>query len=414
LYLPLSDPMPVPPAVASAAPRLPMLPVAYGPAPLGLAGHFWMDNEMLLWAIEGQHLPPLVTTSPPGVPTANAGVIGRPGTQSIYGPGSQNNDLRFGYRMTVGAWLDDAARFAVEAQFLMTAAGGNQFNAFSPGVPILAVPVMNALTGAPAAEPIAVPGVANGSIHVATSTTGLLGAGVWLRENFTRTDDPCDSCHLCRRTGGCCGAGCDAGSAWYCRIDSLLGYRYLHLSDNLEIDDQVNAVAALNGLPAGATLQRTDIFHASNTFHGVDLGMTADFLRGPWTISTIAKVAVGFNDSSVDVAGFHSVGGITSLGGLFAQPTNIGHFSHVTSSAVPELDLRLAYSFTPSVKVYAGYTFLYWYHVARAANQINPFIDPAFLTSGTTAVPRTREPTPLFEDRSIWIQGLNVGFEWRY
>ncbi len=406
--------MPVPPAIASAAPRLPMLPVTYNPPPT-LASRFWMDNELLLWAIEGQHLPPLVTTSPPGVPTANAGVLGKRGTTSIYGPGSQNNDIRFGYRMTLGAWLDSAANFAVEAQFLMTAAGGNQFTAFSPGTPILAHPVINALTGFPAAEPIAVPGVANGSIHVATSTTGLLGAGIWVRENFTRSDDPCDSCHLCQRSGGCCGTGnCGASSFWYCRVDSLLGYRYLHLSDNLEIDDQVNAVAALNGVPAGGTLQRTDIFHSSNTFHGIDLGMTADFLHGPWTVSTIAKVAVGFNDSSVDVNGFHSVGGLTTLGGLYAQPTNIGHYSHVMASAVPELDLRLAYSFRPNVKVFVGYTFLYWYHVTRAANQIDPRVDPAFLTSGTTTTPTTRQPSPMFEDRSIWIQGVNVGFEWRY
>jgi hypothetical protein len=398
-------------------PGAPVLPPAALAPPPGLAGRYWFDNDALLWAIQGTHLPPLVSTSPPGTAAATAGVLGTPGATSIYGPGSQNNDLRFGYRTTFGAWLDDAARFALEAQFLMTANGGNQFNAYSPGTPILARPVINAATGAEAAEPIAVPGVASGMIHVATTTTGLTGAGIWLRENFTRTDDPCDSCHLCRRSGGCCGpncgAGCDPGSRWYCRVDSLFGYRYLHLSDNLEIDDQVNAVAALNGVPAGGTLQRTDIFHASNTFHGIDLGMVADMLCGPWTITGIAKVAVGFNDSSVDITGYKSVGGVTTLGGLLAQTTNIGHYSHTMASAVPELDLRLAYSFSPTVKVYCGYTFLYWYHVARSADQINPSINPAFLTS-STAVSTVRQPLPLFEDRSIWIQGLSVGLEWRY
>src|SRR5437660_5634901 len=335
--VPIPPPGPPPAPLAGALPGAPFTgfavapilpPAAFSPPPT-LAGRFWIDNEVLLWWIEGVHLPALVTTSPPGTPAAKAGVLGTPGTTSIYGPGSQDNNMRFGYRTTFGAWLDDAYRFAIEANFLITANGGNQFNAFSPGLPILARPVINAVTGFPVAEPIAVPGVANGSIHIATTTTGILGAGIWLRENFSRTDDPCDTCHLCARSGGCCGPagcapGCDPGSRWYCRIDSLLGYRYLHLSDNLEIDDQVNAVAALNGVPAGATLQRTDIFHTSNTFHGVDMGMVADFLYGPWTISGVAKVAVGFNDSSVDVSGFHSVGGVTTLGGLYAQPTNIG------------------------------------------------------------------------------------------
>lgn len=404
--------MPVPPAISQPTPILPR--VAYSPPP-SLAARYWIDNELLLWWMEGTHLPPLVSTSVPGVPAADAGVLGKPGASSIYGPGSQDNNMRFGYRTTFGAWLDDADRFAVEAQFLMTASGGNQFNAFSPGTPILARPVINAVTGAEAAEPIAVPGVANGSIHIATSTTGLLGAGIWLRENFSRSDDPCDSCHFCSRSGGCCGAGgCDPGSAWYCRVDSLFGYRYLHLSDNLEIDDQVNAVAALNGVPAGGTLQRTDIFHTSNTFHGVDLGMNADFVRGLWTITTVAKVAVGINDSSVDIQGYHSVGGVTTLGGLYAQTTNIGHYTHVMASAVPELDLKLAYSFTPNVKVYCGYSLLYWYHVTRSADEINQRVDPAFLTTGTTTTPTTRQPSPLFEDRGMWMQGLLVGFEWRY
>jgi hypothetical protein len=410
---PLPGQAPSPPPGPMLTPPMPLQ--TFGPQP-GNSGRFWIDNEVLLWWIEGVHLPPLVSTSPPSTPAAAAGILGPTGS-SIYGPGSQDNNLRFGYRLTLGGWLDDERRFALEANFLMTANGGNQFNAFSPGTPILAIPVINGASAAPGAEPIAVPGVANGSIHIATTTTGLLSTGIWLRENFTRTDDPCDTCHLCSG-GGCsgtgCGGACDAGSRWYCRFDSLFGYRYMHLSDNLEIDDQVNAVAALNGVPAGATLQRADMFHTSNTFHGIDLGMTGDISRGPWTVTTVAKVAVGFNDSSIDINGFRSVGGVTSLGGLFAQATNIGHYSHTMTSAVPELDLKIGYAFRPNIRVYAGYALLYWYHVTRSADEINPRIDPAFLTSGVAGTGTTRQPSPLFEDRSIWMQGFSVGFEWRY
>jgi hypothetical protein len=386
-------PEPAPPVVKLDAPPAPPM------------GRFWMDNEVLFWWIQGTRLPQLVSISPSGVAPVT----------SIYGPGSQDNNMRLGYRLTVGGFLDDERRFALEANFMMTANGGNQFNAFSSGDPVLARPVQNALTGELVAEPIAVPGVANGSIHIATRTTGILGAGIWLRENFTRTDDPCDTCHHCAG-GGCNGHGCggDPGAKWYCRFDSLFGYRYLRLSDNLEIDDLINAVVALNGVPAGSTLQRSDQFHTSNTFHGIDMGMTGEANRGPWTIAATAKVAVGFNDSSVDIFGARMLDGVLSRGGLLAQPTNIGHYSHVLASAVPELDLKLGYSFTPSMRLFVGYSFLYWYHVARSANQVNQFVDPTFLTNATPLGGFPVQPRPQFEDRSIWMQGLTLGFEWRY
>ncbi len=355
-----------------------------------------------------------MTTSPPGAPTFAAGNLANFAT-SIYGPGSQDNNMRLGYRLTIGGFLDDDRRFALEANFMMTANGGNQFNAFSDGNPILARPVVDGAGGTILAEPIAVPGVANGSIHISTTTTGILGTGIWLRECFTRSDDPCDTCHLCN--GSSCATGnCNGGDAgkWYCRFDSLFGYRYLRLSDNLEVDDTINAVAPLNGVPAGSSLTQTDQFHASNTFHGIDLGMTGEMSRGPWTIATTAKVAVGFNDSSVDIFGAHNLDGVIAPGGVLAQPTNMGHYSHTLSSAIPELDLKLGYSFSPTVKLYVGYSFLYWYHVLRTADQVNPFVDSAFLTSGVpTATPAT-QPLPLMQDRSIWMQGVTLGFEWKY
>ena len=352
---------------------------------------------------------------PDGRPPVAAGNLAKFAT-SIYGPGSEANNLRLGYRLTVGGFLDDDRRFALEANFMMTANGGNQFNTFSPGNPILARPVVDGAGGTILAEPVAVPGVANGSIHISTTTTGILSTGIWLRECFTRSDDPCDTCHRCAgsrlATGNC--NGCDPGSRWYCRFDSLLGYRYMRLSDNLEVDDQINAIAALNNLPAGSTLLQSDQFHASNTFHGIDLGMTGEMSRGPWSIWSTAKVAVGFNDSSVDIFGADNLNGVITPGGVLAQPTNIGHYTHTLSSAVPELDLKLGYSFSPTVKVFVGYSFLYWYHVLRAANQVNPAVDSAFLTNGVPTATRPIQPLPVLEDRSIWMQGVTVGFEWRY
>src|SRR6266496_5985866 len=40
----------------------------------GPPGRAWVRAEYLLWAVKGQPLPPLLTTSPPGTPRENAGV----------------------------------------------------------------------------------------------------------------------------------------------------------------------------------------------------------------------------------------------------------------------------------------------------------------------------------------------------
>jgi hypothetical protein len=395
------------PAAAPDTP--PVMPPHADTAPHAHAGRYWIDNEFLMWWMQGTRLLPLVGTSPAGTPQ---GVITAAST-TIYGPGSEDNNLRLGYRLTGGGWIDDEHKYAVEAQFLMFANGGNQFNAFSPGTPILFRPIIIAGLG-PIPEPIAQPGVSNGSIHVATSTSGWVGGGVWVRENFSRTDDPCDTCHCCRG-GGCCGGCADLNSPWYCRFDSLIGYRYLRLSDRLEIDDTVNAVVALNGLPAGSTLSRFDLFHTANTFHGVDLGITGEALAGPWSIGMLAKVAVGFNDNSVDISGIHMLNnGPARVGGLLAQTSNIGHYSRVIASGVPELGLRLGYSIRPNAKVFVGYSLLYWYHVARAANEVNPIVDASFALGGGPTVGNPISPGFALQDRSIWVTGVRVGFEWTY
>src|SRR6476659_9640207 len=50
----------------------------------------WGGAEYLLWWVEGQRIPALVTTSPPGTPLAQAGVLGLPGTSALFGHSRMN------------------------------------------------------------------------------------------------------------------------------------------------------------------------------------------------------------------------------------------------------------------------------------------------------------------------------------
>src|SRR5262245_52245287 len=62
------------------------------------AGRVWADAELLLWWQRGASLPPLATTSPPGTPLDQAGVLGAPGTSVLFGGTRVNGDLRIGGR----------------------------------------------------------------------------------------------------------------------------------------------------------------------------------------------------------------------------------------------------------------------------------------------------------------------------
>ena len=60
-------------AVAARADGQP--PVAAAPAPADASG-IWSAADYLAWSVSGDKLPALVTTSPPGTPQAQAGVLG--------------------------------------------------------------------------------------------------------------------------------------------------------------------------------------------------------------------------------------------------------------------------------------------------------------------------------------------------
>src|SRR5262249_13779926 len=85
-----------------------------GGAARGPAGGTWAEAEYLLWWMRGASLPPLVTTSPPGTPQSQAGVLGAPGTRVLFGGSDVNDEARSGGRFRLGTWLDDCQRFGLE------------------------------------------------------------------------------------------------------------------------------------------------------------------------------------------------------------------------------------------------------------------------------------------------------------
>jgi Putative beta barrel porin-7 (BBP7) len=354
----------------------------------------WVDAEYLLWWMRGQSLPALVTTSPTGTPIGSAGVLGTSGTTVLFGDSSANTGVRSGGRIEVGTWIDDGDIFGVQSYFFMLATKATNFSATSTGSPILARPFINALDDSPVALRVAFPGEFSGSVDADAATTGLIGTGLLARSNLL------------------CGGNY--------RLDVLGGYSFLRFADRLGVsEDQTASVGNPDLLVPGTHITSGDLFATKNTFNGFDVGLDGEFRRGPVSLELIGNLAVGFNQQDVDIFGATTVTvpgspPVSSTGGLLALSSNIGHHSRVNEvSLIPEFEAKLGYQVTPRVRLTVGYTVLYWNNVVRAADQVDRLVNPNLLpNSGSSGGPNN--PFFQFNRDNIWIQGLELGLEFRF
>jgi Putative beta barrel porin-7 (BBP7) len=348
---------------------------------------FWGEIDYLGWSVKGDRPPPLVTTSPAGTPRIQAGVIGAPGTTVLFGDSSVNGAWRSGGRLQAGYWFDPSRTKGIEVSFFDLQDVSTGFAANSGTNAILARPFFNAATNAQDATLVSFPGVATGAIAV-NETSRLLGAGALYRQQI----------------------GMWGGQ----RISALIGYRYLHSSDDLSIPTNSNFIGG-GGIPAVA-VSVFDAFGATSDFHGVDLGLTGEWKGGPWALEWRGKVALGANFNSANISGLTAItfGGVTTTlpGGLLALSSNSGNFSQTRFSVVPEIALKAGYQVAPHWRIVAGYDALYWTDVQRAGGLIDPVINPNLVPPVAPGGPL--RPMPVFNTSPLWAQGFNVGVRYDY
>ena len=368
------------PAVAA---DLPLLTKARPLKPAD-AGQFWLGMDYLAWSVKGDRLPPLVTTSPAGTPLAQAGMLGPATTTVLFGDSSVNGGWRSGGRLSGGYWFDPQHKSGVEASFFGLEQASIGFNANSAGTPILARPFVDAITNLQSATLIAFPGLLSGAVS-ASETSRLFGAGALYRREI----------------------GSGAG-----RFSLLAGYRFLHASDRLEI---ASTSTTLTGgvIPPGTIVAPSDSFHASSHFHGLDLGITGEYMRGPWMLEWRAKVALGvnFNEAQINGSTAITVGGVTTIlpGGMLALSSNIGNTTQSRFAAVPDFAVKAGYQFAPAWQVVASYELLYWTGVQRAGGLIDTAVNPNLLPPAGGGGPQ--RPQPQFDTSSLLAQGFGVGIK---
>jgi len=364
-----------------------------GPHPIGHGG--WISGEYLAWWTSGMTTPPLVSASPPGTPRTAAGVLGQPGATVVTGNSNLFNDLRSGFRIRGGLWLDEGQVWGIEGGFFRLGSANSSDANGSNGIPIISRPFFNAVSQQQDAELVAFPAILAGSATV-TGSSDLWGA----EGNFSR----------------CLRCGCNY------IVRGFLGYRYLHLEDSLQIREDLTASDPnSNAAPFGTQITVIDRFRTTNDFHGGQVGVSGDYYNGRWILGFRGQMALGVTRQELQIDGSTQIvvpGGGSSIapGGLLAQASNIGSYNRNVFSVVPEVGVRLGYALTPNLRVFAGYNAMWWGNVLRAGDQIDTVVNPTQIPVGRgpgTLVGPAR-PAVLFQDSSFFAHGITLGAEWHW
>jgi len=366
----------------------------------GPPGRVWVGAEWIYWTAKGNNYPVLATGAPPGTARSGAGTTGGPGTSNLISGQNVNDDWRSGVRLYGGIWLDDSQRFGIEGNFFYLGNSNDRFAAGSDGTDIVTRPFTNNVRRNAAGtfsqvapfqdtQLVSFPNVLRGTI-TADSQSELIGGGANLVRNLCCT--PCS------------------------RLDLLVGYRYLNLNDTLTIREDLTGLA---GSPfPDFRFQIEDRFRTENHFHGGVVGLAYERRFSHFFLGIRSTVALGTNRSIVDIDGSTTItdpaGNQTQyVGGLLAQPSNIGRYTNTSFAVVPEVGVKLGVQLTDHLRIFGGYNFLYLSNVTRPGDIIDTRVNSSQIPPRTN---QTGELFPRYTHRSsdFFVHGVMVGLEFRY
>jgi hypothetical protein len=332
-------------------------------------GSLYSSADFLYAAARGVYVPPLVTLSPPGTSPATAGRLYQPNTLPRFGGEQLGQSFRPGFKLNVGYWFDPARHNGLDVGFFFLGTLTESFDgSTAPGGVILARPFVNGTTGANSSVPFGTTGPA---AVAASFATEVIGGDV----NFRRGLRP------------------DG------KLDLLLGYRYLHLRDDLDVYTSQGS-----HVPVPATTARTaDSFRTRNDFHGPQVGFASHCrLAAGFSLDLLTKLGLGVTVADADLRGSSATALGASPTGLLVAGSNAGSRTTTSFAVVPEVGVKLGYDVTECLRFAFGYSLIYWSRVERAPNQVD-------LTVGTAN-------RPGFPNRGtdFWVQGWTAGMAWKY
>jgi hypothetical protein len=359
---------------------------------------FWAGGEYLRWRQRDLRLAiPLISTGPAG----SFGILSDPASQVLLG----NQDIRLGEqngaRFSAGVGIVPAGVGFESTGFIMEKANYSFTFASDPaGNPTLARPVIDSNSGLETSSLVASPGAFSGLVTV-SGESRLWGAEVNMFKGKVCKD------HIFG--------------------DWLIGFRYMDLDETLVIQQrstlQEGGTAGFLGdiIGPGSVITIGDSFRTRNEFYGGQLGTQWELRVAGLFIYVMGKVAIGNTHQSIDAQGGSTAttpgtAGRTSPGGLLALASNSVHTSRDVFSFIPEGNVNVGYQFGKHVRVYAGYTFIYWDDVLRPGQQLDRTVNPTQIPTSLAFGPIVGTPAPpvVVKNTDYWIQGWNVGAVIRY
>lgn len=365
-----------------------------------MLGRAWVNAEYLVWATQGQSVPPLVTMSPAGTAVSDIGVIGTPGTEIVFGGGGVDGIMRSGARLTAGYWFTPRQEQGIEGSWfgLETATESQVFTTIG-GAPWIALPYVDAVTSQQAAVvPVAGMPVTPADIleqQVAAAISTQFGSvNVSYKRNLLDKEN-------------------------FHRRYLLAGYRYMMLDDRLSVESS-SLVSVGGGYPYSG-YYTTDNFRTFNQFNGGELGLVERWWRDRWSLQVLGKAAIGATAIGTGIGGSTTTitqadaaadPSVSSFGnGVLAQPTNAGN-TKAFFAGVGEFGVSADYAFFSQFRVNVGYSLIYWTTVGRVGDQVDTAVNPTQFNGGALVGPVA--PTFNLSTTGFWAQGVNVGFEYQF
>jgi hypothetical protein len=353
---------------------------------------FWASADYALAWVRGKPLPPLATTSPPGTPLVAAGlnpfISATSFGTALIGNTEVAPEVRSMGRLDFGFWFDRDRTLGVGAGFFVAGGKGTTFTAASDGTTIIARPFIDSSNNSkPSSVLVSFPGISSGSVNVFAAMQTFWGANIDIRESFI-------------------------SESWF-RMESLIGYRYLHYGESLQMQQNLMATGA--AFAAGTKILSNDSFQTLNDFHGCEFGFHTELFWERWSVDILTKLAAGnlrrevlINGSTLTIVPPTTTPGV---GGLYALPSNIGNHFADNWVVAPEFGLTVSYELTSNVHLHLGYSILYLQGIARAADQIDFIVNPNLFPP---AIGTATRPAFSLGTSDIWIQSVNFGVEFRF
>ena len=361
---------------------------------------FWVSGDYTMaWFRPQASAGPLVTTG--SAQDASPGALGQPATAVLYGDRPIDFGMFSGIRAEAGVFLDNCDQFSLEGSGFYMFTNNNRFelNSDANGNPVIARPVVNAITGQQISYLDAIPGLIAGGVSVDVKSE-LLGAEL--------------------------NAACHAYVGCNCHLEGLFGFRYVRLAESLTIHDHfaplVNNVTTFEGATVNPpdTLADMDSFKTDNDFYGLQLGGRMRW-EGDWcSFACFGKAGVGATQQQVGISGsttlFTPTGTQVANGGVLALPTNIGQHDRTVLGFVSELGATFGVNVCSHLEVSATYSFLYWNQVVRPSAQIDRSVNVSQVPSDVSFGQLSGPPRPgfNFNEEWFWAQTVSFGLTFHY